>query len=151
MHSTGELDNQGSVLVFAFIVSLVNCELAVVKCYGIVNLVLVITAPLMMASIWSCPILCMYCCLLSCQRNLYVHKLFANCSVFKDGGREAKKKDPTTSTVKCYFVRVKSYASVDEREPYILMNKSIYDARSLFMHAHTTSSLDKFMARYCTL
>ncbi|KAF7813875.1 putative RNA-dependent RNA polymerase 5 [Senna tora] len=68
--------------------------------------------------------------------------------VFKDGGKEEKRKDPTTSPVKCYFVRMESCAAVDENKPYILTNKTVSDARSLFMHAHTLDSLDKFMARF---
>ncbi|KAK7272726.1 hypothetical protein RJT34_29523 [Clitoria ternatea] len=68
--------------------------------------------------------------------------------VFKDGGREGKKKESTASTVKCYFVRMKSYSSADESAFYILSNKTMSEARSLFMHAHTLPSLDKYMARF---
>ncbi|XP_028781093.1 probable RNA-dependent RNA polymerase 5 [Neltuma alba] len=68
--------------------------------------------------------------------------------VFKDGRKEDKKKDQTSSGVRCYFVRTKSCASVDERESYILRGKSMFEARSLFMHAHTLPTLDKFMARF---
>lgn len=70
-----------------------------------------------------------------------------NWAVFKDGRKEGKKKDPTSSPVKCYFVRTESYSSSDERASYILSNKTMFDARSLFMHAHTLTSLDKYMAR----
>ncbi|XP_054786888.1 probable RNA-dependent RNA polymerase 3 isoform X2 [Prosopis cineraria] len=68
--------------------------------------------------------------------------------VFKDGGKEEKKKDPTSSSVKCYFVRTESCASVDKKDPYKLSGKSMLEARSLFMQAHTLPSLDKFMARF---
>ncbi|KAI9128687.1 hypothetical protein K1719_000170 [Acacia pycnantha] len=68
--------------------------------------------------------------------------------VFKDGGKEEKKKDPTSSSVKCYFVRTESCASVDNCESYILSGKSMFEARSLFMHTHTLPSLNKFMARF---
>ncbi|XP_027358466.1 probable RNA-dependent RNA polymerase 3 isoform X2 [Abrus precatorius] len=68
--------------------------------------------------------------------------------VFKDGGKEEKKKDPTTSSVKCYFVRIESYCSVDESASYVLSNKTMFEARSLFMHVHTLPSLDKYMARF---
>ncbi|WJX29975.1 RNA-directed RNA polymerase [Trifolium repens] len=36
-------------------------------------------------------------------------------SVSKDGGKEEKKKDKTTSSVKCYFVRTESRCFVDQR------------------------------------
>ncbi|KAI4350804.1 hypothetical protein L6164_005219 [Bauhinia variegata] len=70
--------------------------------------------------------------------------------VFKDGGKEEKKKNPTTSSVKCYFVRMESRASVDERQSYILSNKTMSEARCLFMHAHTLTNVTKYMARYMT-
>ena len=79
------------------------------------------------------------------------HKLFINLSVFKDGGKEERKKDPTSSSVKCYFVRTESFASVDDNISYKLSGKSMLEARSMFMHAHTLPSLDKFIARYTTL
>ncbi|KAE9600337.1 putative RNA-directed RNA polymerase [Lupinus albus] len=70
--------------------------------------------------------------------------------VFKDGGKEEKKKDPTTSSVKCYFVRMNSSSSSSavERAPYILSNKTMFEARSLFMHVHMLANLDKYMARF---
>ncbi|KAJ1376394.1 putative RNA-dependent RNA polymerase 5 [Sesbania bispinosa] len=64
-----------------------------------------------------------------------------------DGGKEEKKKDPTASSVKCYFVRMESYSSVDARV-YILSNKTMFEARALFMHAHMLPSIDKYMARF---
>jgi len=69
-------------------------------------------------------------------------------TVFKDGGKEEKKKDPTSSSVKCYFVRMQSCCSADESANYILSNRTVSEARALFMHAHLLPSLDKYMARY---
>ncbi|TYK10155.1 putative RNA-dependent RNA polymerase 5 isoform X2 [Cucumis melo var. makuwa] len=68
--------------------------------------------------------------------------------VFKDGGKEEKKKNPTTSAVKCYFVRMESDAYVDKIEPYKLSNRTVFEARSLFMHAHMVSSIASYMARF---
>ncbi|XP_028554239.1 probable RNA-dependent RNA polymerase 4 isoform X2 [Dendrobium catenatum] len=68
--------------------------------------------------------------------------------VFKDGGKEEKKKSPTSSPVKCYFVRTASCWAMDEDKPYILFNKSISEARTIFMHVHTVSSLNKYMLRF---
>ncbi|CAL5186422.1 unnamed protein product [Lathyrus oleraceus] len=68
--------------------------------------------------------------------------------VFKDGGKEEKKKDSTTSSVKCYFIRTESYCSADERASYLLTNKTMFESRSLFMHAHMLPSVDKYMARF---
>lgn len=69
-------------------------------------------------------------------------------SVFKDGGKEEKKKNPTSSPVKCFFIRIHSDASVDQNASYILSNKSFSEVRWLFMHAHTVSSVSAYMARY---
>ncbi|KAL2321324.1 hypothetical protein Fmac_030293 [Flemingia macrophylla] len=66
---------------------------------------------------------------------------------FKDGGKEEKKKDSTSSSVKCYFVRMQSYSENDTAD-YILSNKTVSQARTLFMHAHTLPNLDKYMARF---
>ncbi|KAL5572573.1 hypothetical protein UlMin_022170 [Ulmus minor] len=68
--------------------------------------------------------------------------------VFKDGGKEEKKKDPNSSPVKCYFVRFESEALIDQNTPYILSNKTVFEARCLFMHAHTVSSVPSYMARF---
>ncbi|KAM5547585.1 hypothetical protein ABKV19_001861 [Rosa sericea] len=68
--------------------------------------------------------------------------------VFKDGGNEEKKKNPTSSPVKCYFVRVASGAAIDKGVSYILSNRTMYEARCLFMHAHTLASIDNYMARF---
>jgi RNA-dependent RNA polymerase len=70
--------------------------------------------------------------------------------VFKDGGKEEKKKDPTTSPVKCFFVCMESVASVDNQDN-ILCGKTIRQARSVFMHVDNLSSLSNYMARLVTL
>ncbi|XP_020248620.1 probable RNA-dependent RNA polymerase 4 isoform X2 [Asparagus officinalis] len=67
--------------------------------------------------------------------------------VFKDGGKE-KSKDPASSSVKCYFVRTESKWVLDVNKPYILTNKSIQEARNIFMHVHTLPSVEKYMARF---
>ncbi|KAM7509580.1 hypothetical protein LguiA_020033 [Lonicera macranthoides] len=68
--------------------------------------------------------------------------------VFKDGGKEEKKKSPTSSPVKCYFVRMESLAPCNETEPYILSTKTVHEARSLFMHLHMVDSMAKYAARF---
>nr|XP_018461405.1 PREDICTED: probable RNA-dependent RNA polymerase 5 isoform X1 [Raphanus sativus] len=69
--------------------------------------------------------------------------------VFKDGGKEEKKKDFATKGVKCYFIRTNSTASYDMRNPYyIFSGKSIHEARMHFMHVHTLPTLPKYMARF---
>ncbi|KAF7147894.1 hypothetical protein RHSIM_Rhsim03G0237700 [Rhododendron simsii] len=50
--------------------------------------------------------------------------------MFKDGGKEEKKKSQTS--VKCFFVRFESLAPCEEREPYILEDKSVCQARTPF-------------------
>ncbi|TXG61454.1 hypothetical protein EZV62_012817 [Acer yangbiense] len=67
--------------------------------------------------------------------------------VFKDGGKEEKRKDTTSSSVKCYFVRTESDASIDMGQHYILSGKRVHEARSMFMHAHTVSSVANYMSR----
>ncbi|KAF8393434.1 hypothetical protein HHK36_021678 [Tetracentron sinense] len=68
--------------------------------------------------------------------------------VFKDGGKEEKKKNPASSPVKCYFVCMESHASSDEKNQCILFKKTIREARCLFMHVHKVSSMAKYMARF---
>ncbi|XP_058074194.1 probable RNA-dependent RNA polymerase 5 isoform X2 [Magnolia sinica] len=68
--------------------------------------------------------------------------------VFKDGGKEEKKKNPTSSPVKCYFVCTESNATLDERRRNILFGKLIQEARCLFMHVHTVPNMAKYMARF---
>ncbi|XP_062149198.1 probable RNA-dependent RNA polymerase 5 isoform X1 [Alnus glutinosa] len=70
--------------------------------------------------------------------------------VFKDGGKEEKKKNPTSSPVKCYFIRMESNATIDQSE-YILSRKKVYEARSVFMHAHGLPSVTRFMARFALI
>ncbi|KAJ6993861.1 RNA-dependent RNA polymerase 5 [Populus alba x Populus x berolinensis] len=67
--------------------------------------------------------------------------------VFKDGGKEEKKKDPTTSPVKCFFVRMESVASIDNQD-HILCGKTVRQARSVFMHVNNLPSLSNYMARF---
>lgn len=66
-----------------------------------------------------------------------IYRLSGYWSVFKDGGKEEKKKNPTSS-VKCYFVFMESSA---------LSGKTVHEARCIFMHAHMVSSVAKYMAR----
>ncbi|KAM7260355.1 hypothetical protein ACFE04_016096 [Oxalis oulophora] len=68
-------------------------------------------------------------------------------SVFKDGGKEERKKDPSSSGVKCYFVRMESDATIDINREYILKGKNIREARCVFMHLETLPSMAKYMAR----
>ncbi|KAF8393437.1 hypothetical protein HHK36_021681 [Tetracentron sinense] len=68
--------------------------------------------------------------------------------VFKDGGNEERKKNTVSSPVKCYFVCMESDASSDEKNQCILLKKTIHEARCLFMHVHTVSSMAKYMARF---
>lgn len=70
--------------------------------------------------------------------------------MFKDGGKEEKKKNPTTSPVKCFFVRTESDASKDSRD-YILHGKTIREARSIFMDVDKLPSLSNCMARLVKL
>ncbi|XP_021276524.1 probable RNA-dependent RNA polymerase 5 isoform X2 [Herrania umbratica] len=67
--------------------------------------------------------------------------------VFKDGGKEARKKDPTSSSVRCLFVRLESNASIDDGKDYVLSGRTIQEARCVFMHVHTVSNMAKYMAR----
>ncbi|KAH7512897.1 hypothetical protein FEM48_Zijuj12G0138900 [Ziziphus jujuba var. spinosa] len=67
--------------------------------------------------------------------------------VFKDGGKEEKKKNPTSSPVKCYFIRLETDAFIDKVGSYKLSNRTVAEARSYFMHAHTVSSVPTYMAR----
>eukprot|EP00268_Persea_americana_P063087 TRINITY_DN8145_c0_g1_i6.p1 TRINITY_DN8145_c0_g1~~TRINITY_DN8145_c0_g1_i6.p1 ORF type:complete len:976 (-),score=152.62 TRINITY_DN8145_c0_g1_i6:356-3283(-) len=68
--------------------------------------------------------------------------------VFKDGGKEAKKKSQTSSSVKCYFVCTESSAATDKGEPWILSGKSIREARCMFMHVHRVANMAKYMPRF---
>ncbi|KAM6599582.1 hypothetical protein CsatA_019191 [Cannabis sativa] len=68
--------------------------------------------------------------------------------VFKDGGNQEKRKNPNSSPVKCFFVRIHSDARIDQKTHYCLSNKTISEARKLFMHAHKVSSVANYMARF---
>ncbi|XP_022732295.1 probable RNA-dependent RNA polymerase 3 isoform X2 [Durio zibethinus] len=65
-----------------------------------------------------------------------------------NGGKKARKKDPTSSSVRCLFVRFESDASVDDGKDYVLSGKTIQEARRVFMHVHTLSNIAKYMARF---
>ncbi|KAF5481968.1 hypothetical protein F2P56_002575 [Juglans regia] len=67
--------------------------------------------------------------------------------VFKDGGKEEKKKNPTSSPVKCYFIHMDSNATIGQSH-CILSNKNVCEARSHFMHAHRLPSMASYMARF---
>ncbi|MCL7039793.1 hypothetical protein MKW94_030353, partial [Papaver nudicaule] len=72
-----------------------------------------------------------------------------NFFVFKDSSKKEKKKgnsESTFSSVKCYFVCMKSGVSPVVERPCLLLNKSISEARSVFMHIHNVS-IAKYMAR----
>ncbi|URE46877.1 RNA-dependent RNA polymerase [Musa troglodytarum] len=81
------------------------------------------------------------------EEGIFVGLRWYQFFVFKDGGKE-KKKSPTGSPVKCYFVRMESNWGVDQEKAYILSDKFIHEARTVFMHIHTVSSLSKYMARF---
>ncbi|XP_044347912.1 probable RNA-dependent RNA polymerase 3 [Triticum aestivum] len=69
--------------------------------------------------------------------------------IHKDGGKEGKLKEGTekfSSGVKCYFLRTESGWNRDDA--YILSNKTIDEARKLFMHVHTVPTLAKYLARF---
>ncbi|KAG7641366.1 Malic enzyme N-terminal domain [Arabidopsis suecica] len=68
--------------------------------------------------------------------------------VFKDGGKEGKKKDFSTKGVKCYFIRTGSTALSDMENPYILDGMSIHEARMRFMHLDDLPSPANYMARF---
>ena len=67
------------------------------------------------------------------------------CTVFKDGGKEVKKKDISTKGLKCYFIRTDPTSANDTETPYIFSGKSINEARMHFMHVHTLPSLPDYM------
>ncbi|XP_074344092.1 putative RNA-dependent RNA polymerase 5 [Apium graveolens] len=70
--------------------------------------------------------------------------------VFKDGERKGKKNSPITSDVKCYFTRMELIAPCNVKDPSNLLNKTMHEARCLFMHLHTTPSMAKYASR-CSL
>ena len=81
--------------------------------------------------------------------NMFGHDILIDIgSVFKDGGKEEKKKNPTSSPVKCFFVCVHSDALIDQNSSYILYRKPMHERRYPFMHVHTVSSVSNYIARY---
>ncbi|XP_062017278.1 probable RNA-dependent RNA polymerase 3 [Rosa rugosa] len=69
--------------------------------------------------------------------------------VYSVGGNKGKNKlkDPTSSPVKCYFVRMSSDAAIDMGKFYKLAGKTMHEGRSLLTHVHTGPSLANYMAR----
>ncbi|KAL7134831.1 hypothetical protein ABFS83_11G051600 [Erythranthe nasuta] len=73
--------------------------------------------------------------------------------VFKDDRKKVnknqtdKEKKTAYSNVRCFFVRVDSVSPYGYDENYILSGKTIGEARRMFMHIHTISSIEKYMAR----
>ncbi|PRQ46689.1 putative RNA-dependent RNA polymerase, eukaryotic-type [Rosa chinensis] len=68
--------------------------------------------------------------------------------VFRAGNKGKNMwKDPTSSPVKCYFVRGSSDAVIDRGIGYKLSGKTMHEGRSLFTHAHTRPSLASYMDR----
>ncbi|KAF3341847.1 putative RNA-dependent RNA polymerase 5 isoform X3 [Carex littledalei] len=66
--------------------------------------------------------------------------------MYKDGGKEEKKKSGTKSSVKCYFVCTSSGWDRD-RNNYFHYGKTINQIRLSFMHIHTVPSLAKYISR----
>ncbi|CAN6456715.1 unnamed protein product [Victoria cruziana] len=79
--------------------------------------------------------------------GIYVGLRLYRFFVYKDGGKEEKKKNKYSS-LKCFFVRTESRAAIDDTEDYILSNKSVAEARAMFMHVHKLPNLSKYMARF---
>ncbi|KAL3625439.1 hypothetical protein CASFOL_030893 [Castilleja foliolosa] len=72
--------------------------------------------------------------------------------VFKDELKKAKKnkmdKDQYNySSVKCYFVHIDSVSPYECDKSYNLFGKTISEARGMFMHIHTLTTIEKYMAR----
>ncbi|GFP86730.1 probable RNA-dependent RNA polymerase 5 [Phtheirospermum japonicum] len=72
--------------------------------------------------------------------------------VFKDERKKAKKnkmeKDKNNySAVKCYFVHIDSVSPYGCDKSYNLFGKTISEARGMFMHIHTLTTIEKYMAR----
>ena len=91
--------------------------------------------------IWHSPL--KTCLKLQCKLSLFMSILFW--SAFKDGGKE-KRKDPTSSSVKCYFVNMDSFVQFYKKLPGC-ENVSVHQARCIFMHVHTVSSISSYMIR----
>ncbi|KAL5697557.1 RNA-directed RNA polymerase [Ranunculus cassubicifolius] len=67
--------------------------------------------------------------------------------VFKDGGKAEKKRNPTSSPVKCYFVCTEADPLADLKVPCTSSILSVHQARCLFMHVHMVPNMAKYMAR----
>ncbi|KAI3447029.1 hypothetical protein Pfo_003694 [Paulownia fortunei] len=73
--------------------------------------------------------------------------------VFKDERKKVKKNQmekqkEAYSAVKCYFVHIDSVSPYGYDKNYVLYRKTISEARRLFMHIHTISTIEKYMARF---
>ncbi|KAF3326786.1 putative RNA-dependent RNA polymerase 5 isoform X2 [Carex littledalei] len=66
--------------------------------------------------------------------------------MYKDGGKEEKKKSGTKSSVKCYFVCTSSGWDRDRNNDF-LFGKTINQIRLHLMHIHTVPSLAKYISR----
>ncbi|KNA07393.1 hypothetical protein SOVF_172300 [Spinacia oleracea] len=82
------------------------------------------------------------------EEGIFVGRKCYRFFVFKDGGKEEKKKNPTSSPVKCYFVCTEGFASLLKQPPHLLKNMSVQKARGLFMHIHKATNLSNYMARF---
>ncbi|TVU21362.1 hypothetical protein EJB05_30992, partial [Eragrostis curvula] len=77
--------------------------------------------------------------------------------LFKDGGKEEKLKEQRkkeknkhyVSSVRCIFVRTES--GWDRDEPFVLSNKTISQARRLFMHIHNAPTVAKYLTRFALI
>lgn len=70
--------------------------------------------------------------------------------MFKDERRRVKKNQMDKekySSVKCYFARMDSLSPDGCEDNYILSRKTVSEARQLFMHIHTLSTIEKYIAR----
>ncbi|XP_078164221.1 putative RNA-dependent RNA polymerase 3 [Carex rostrata] len=66
--------------------------------------------------------------------------------MYKDGGKEEKKKSGTKSPVKCYFVCTSSGWDRDQNNNFHY-GKTVNQIRRSFMHIHTVPSLAKYISR----
>ncbi|XP_021723566.1 probable RNA-dependent RNA polymerase 5 [Chenopodium quinoa] len=81
------------------------------------------------------------------SEGIFIGKKCYQFFVYKDGGKEEKMKDPTSSPVKCYFVCMEGFATL-LRKPPQLLKISVQDARCLFMHIHKATNPSNYMARF---
>ncbi|XP_078164219.1 putative RNA-dependent RNA polymerase 3 isoform X2 [Carex rostrata] len=66
--------------------------------------------------------------------------------MYKDGGKEEKKKSGTKSSVKCYFVCTSSSWDRDQNNDFHY-GKTVNEIRHSFMHIHNVPSLAKYISR----